>query len=101
MFIPFFLFQSFPFFFVIPEVNYSDCSHFSHSLKTALVCKNYGNTTAGNEVKYVAADVAVIDKKPVPDVPTLLIISDGSVTGGWIGFEKISSVVPVSRRWPR
>ena len=54
---------------------------------TALVCKNYGNTTAGNEVKYVASDVAVIDKKPVPDVPTLLIISDGSVTEGWIGFE--------------
>jgi pimeloyl-ACP methyl ester carboxylesterase len=54
---------------------------------TALVCKNYGNTTAGNEVKYVAADVAVIDKKPVPDIPTLLIISDGSVTEGWIGFE--------------
>ncbi len=54
---------------------------------TALVCKNYGNTTAGNEVKYVAADVAVIDKKPVPDVPVLLIISDGTVTEGWIDFE--------------
>ena len=53
----------------------------------ALVCKNYGNGTAGNEVNYTASDIAVIGKKPVPDVPVLLIISDGTVTDGWIDFE--------------
>ncbi len=64
-----------------------DFSEEERKTVTALVCKNYGNNTAGNEVNYVASDIAVIDKKPVPDVPTLLIISDGSVTEGWIGFE--------------
>lgn len=53
----------------------------------ALVCKNYGNGTAGNEVNYTTSDIAVIGKKPVPDVPVLLIISDGTVTDGWIDFE--------------
>ena len=64
-----------------------DSTEEENKIITALVCKNYGNNTAGNEVEYVASDVAVIDKKPVPDIPTLLIISDGTVTDGWIGFE--------------
>ena len=54
---------------------------------TALVCKNYGSSTAGNEANFIASDIAVIDKKPVPDVPVLLIISDGTVTEGWIDLE--------------
>lgn len=64
-----------------------DTTEEENKLITALVCRNYGNETAGDEVKYVASDIAVIDRKPVPDVPTLLIISDGTVADGWIGFE--------------
>ena len=29
----------------------------------------------------------IIDNKTVPDVPTLLIISDGTIAEGWIDFE--------------
>ena len=54
---------------------------------TALVCKNYGSQTAFNEVESLASDLVRIDSKKNPDVPTLLIISDGKVTDGWIGFE--------------
>ena len=54
---------------------------------TALICKVYRNKTLSNETGSVLSDIAVIDSKPIPDVPTLLIISDGSVTDGWIGFE--------------
>ena len=54
---------------------------------SALVCKNYGSITAGNEANFIASDIAVIDRKSVPDVPTLLIVSDGTITDGWIGFE--------------
>ena len=65
----------------------ADYSEEDKKIITALVCKNYGNSTAGNEVNYVASDIAVINKKPVPDVPTLLIVSDGTITDGWVGFE--------------
>lgn len=33
------------------------------------------------------SDLKKIDSKSIPDVPTLLIISDGTVTDGWIDFE--------------
>ena len=43
---------------------------------------------------------AVIDSKGIPDIPTLLIISDGTITDGWIDFEmdyasKLSDVTTV------
>ena len=36
---------------------------------------------------YIRSDISAIDSGSIPDVPTLLIISDGTVTDGWIGFE--------------
>ena len=64
-----------------------DTTEEENKLITALVCKNYGNDTAGDEVNYISTDIAVIDRKPIPDIPTLLIFSDGTVADGWIGFE--------------
>ena len=54
----------------------------------ALSCSRYCNETFENESKYIIEDRETIDKRPVPDVPTLLIVSDGKVTEGWIDFEK-------------
>lgn len=54
---------------------------------TAVICKSYGNKTAANESDYIISDLAVIDSKGIPDIPTLLIISDGTITDGWIDFE--------------
>ena len=56
-------------------------------LATALVCRKYNSRTSSNEVDSIKHDLSVIDSKPIPDVPTLLIISDGTITDGWIGFE--------------
>ena len=56
-------------------------------LATALVCRKYNSRTASNEADSIKHDLSVIDSKSIPDVPTLLIISDGTVTDGWIGFE--------------
>ena len=49
---------------------------------------------------YIISDLAVIDSKGIPDIPTLLIISDGTITDGWIDFEmdyasKLSDVTTV------
>lgn len=52
----------------------------------AVLCRGYGNKTASREVEYVRSDVELIDGQAVPDVPTLMIISDGKITDGWIGF---------------
>lgn len=38
-------------------------------------------------MKLKFSDLKKIDSKSIPDVPTLLIISDGTVTDGWIDFE--------------
>ena len=67
---------------------------------TAVICKSYGNKTAANESDYIISDLAVIDSKGIPDIPTLLIISDGTITDGWIDFEmdyasKLSDVTTV------
>ena len=53
----------------------------------AVICSRYGNETASAETDYVIPDRELIESKAAPDVPTLLIISDGTVTDGWIGFE--------------
>ena len=52
-----------------------------------VIGKSYGNKTASNELDYIISDIAQIDSKGNPDIPTLLIISDGTITDGWIGFE--------------
>ncbi|MBQ9140629.1 MAG: alpha/beta hydrolase [Lachnospiraceae bacterium] len=56
-------------------------------IATAIACSTYGNTTASNEANYIISDLEIIDSKTVPDVPTLLIISDGTIANGWIDFE--------------
>lgn len=55
-------------------------------LITALMCSTYGNETAANETNCIISDIEAIDSKSVPDVPTLLIISDGTIAEGWIDF---------------
>ena len=64
-----------------------DFTEETRQLITALMCRTYGNQTASNEVDSIISDIKVIDSKNAPDVPTLLIISDGTITDGWIGFE--------------
>ncbi|MCR5088571.1 MAG: hypothetical protein K6C08_03540 [Oscillospiraceae bacterium] len=56
-------------------------------IATALICKGYRNKTLSSEADSILHDVGVVDSRPIPDVPTLLIISDGSVTDGWIDCE--------------
>lgn len=53
----------------------------------ALVCSSFSNETFANESKYIIHDRTLIESQKMPDVPTLLIISDGTVSDGWIGFE--------------
>ena len=55
-------------------------------LITAIMCSTYGNETAANETNYIISDIEVIDSKSVPDIPTLLIIYDGTIAEGWIDF---------------
>ena len=54
----------------------------------AVICSRYGNETASAEANYIISDRELIKGKKAPDVPTLLIVSDGTVTDGWIDFEK-------------
>jgi pimeloyl-ACP methyl ester carboxylesterase len=49
----------------------------------ALVCSSFSNETFANESKYIIHDRTLIESKKMPDVPTLLIISDGTVEEGW------------------
>ncbi len=67
----------------IPE-GYSDMEVKS---AMALVCSSFSNETFANECKYIIHDRTVIESRAMPDVPTLLIVSDGTVDEGWIGFE--------------
>ncbi len=53
----------------------------------ALLCSNFSNETFANESKYIIQDRSHIESRKMPDIPTLLLISDGTVTDGWIGFE--------------
>lgn len=55
-------------------------------LVTAIMCKTYGNQTVSDEVNHIISDVKIIDSKSIPDIPTLLIISDGTIAEGWIDF---------------
>ncbi len=56
-------------------------------LITAVICRAYGNQTVTDEANHIISDVEIIDSKAVPDVPTLLIISNGKIANGWIDFE--------------
>ena len=67
----------------IPE-GYSDMEVKS---AMALVCSRFSNETFANESKYIIHDRTVIESQAMPDVPTLLIVSDGTIDEGWIGFE--------------
>ncbi len=50
----------------------------------ALVCTRYCNKTVEREGNYLISDRTLIESKKMPDVPTLLIISDGTIADGWI-----------------
>lgn len=67
----------------IPE----DFTEEEKKLAIAIACSTYGNATASNEANYIISDLEIIDSKMVPDIPTLLIISDGTIAEGWIDFE--------------
>lgn len=56
-------------------------------LVTAIMCSTSANQTASDETNYIISDIKIIDSKNVPDVPTLLIISNGTIADGWIDFE--------------
>lgn len=66
----------------IPE----DFTEEEKKIAIAIACSTYGNTTASNEANYIISDLEIIDSKTVPDVSTLLIISDGTIAEGWIDF---------------
>lgn len=55
----------------------------------AIASRGYMNKTIQSEVRHINDDVELVDEKQVPDVPTLLLISDGSGTTGerWINSE--------------
>ena len=54
----------------------------------ALICKRYGSRTSSDEADGVFSDIAAVESRPAPNVPILLIISDGSDADGWLAFEK-------------
>lgn len=54
----------------------------------ALVCSRYCNETYAHEADYFVSDRDLVESRKMPDVPTLLIVSDGSIFNGWIDLEK-------------
>ena len=54
----------------------------------ALVCGRYCNETYAHESDYLISDRDLIESKDMPDVPTLLIVSDGKILEGWTGMVK-------------
>ena len=54
----------------------------------ALVCSRYCNETYAHEADYFVSDRDLVKSRKMPDVPTLLIVSDGSIFNGWIDLEK-------------
>lgn len=54
------------------------------TLIMAIMCSTYGNQTAANEVNYIRSDIELINQQKLPDIPTLLILSDGTIAEGWI-----------------
>ena len=58
------------------------------ALIKSVILRGYCNKTMSSESDYIFSDIKVHDSKPLPDVPTLLIVSDGTVAEGWIDFQK-------------
>ena len=58
------------------------------ALIKSVILRGYCNKTMSAESDYIFSDIKALDSKPVPDVPTLLIVSDGTVAEGWIDFQK-------------
>ena len=58
------------------------------SLIKSVICRSYCNKTVSVESEYIFSDIKVLDSKPVPNVPTLLIVSDGTISEGWIDIQK-------------
>ncbi len=56
----------------------------------AIASRGNKNESWQSEVKHIRDDIKMLDAEPIPDVPTLMFVSDGSGTTGesWIGFEK-------------
>ena len=55
----------------------------------AIASARYCNRTYRNEIAHILDDLELLSSNPIPDVPTLLFISDGSQTTGpsWIEYE--------------
>ncbi len=55
----------------------------------AIASARYCNKTYRNEIAHILDDLELLNSSPVPDVPTLLFISNGSQTTGpsWIDYE--------------
>ncbi len=55
----------------------------------AIASVRYCNRTYRSEIAHILDDLELLNSSPVPDVPTLLFISDGSQTTGpsWIEYE--------------
>lgn len=66
----------------IPE----DFSEEEKRLLTAIICSTYGNPTASREADYILPDLEALDRQQAPDIPTLLLLSDGRIAEGWIDF---------------
>lgn len=66
----------------IPD-GYSDDEIRSY---TALVCSRFCNKTFEHESDYVIQDRTLIESQKMPDIPTLLILSDGTLEEGWIDY---------------
>lgn len=65
-----------------------DVSAEEQKLIKSIICRGYCNKTVSSESAYIFEDIKVLDSKPVPNVPTLLIVSDGTVADGWIDCQK-------------
>ena len=58
------------------------------ALIKSLICRSYCNKTVSAESEYIFSDIKAIDSMPIPNIPTLLIVSDGTVAEGWIDIQK-------------
>ena len=58
------------------------------ALIKSLICRSYCNKTVSAESEYIFEDIKTLDSKPIPNIPTLLIVSDGTVSEGWIDIQK-------------
>ncbi|MBR6309354.1 MAG: alpha/beta hydrolase [Lachnospiraceae bacterium] len=58
------------------------------ALIKSLICRSYCNKTVSAESEYIFSDIKALDSMPIPNIPTLLIVSDGTVAEGWIDIQK-------------